>query len=64
MRSLKFIVFLSVGYNIGDGPLLIEAFLINCVLGEVRLNNMKLAKMASAMALLTYTIGRVMMTKI
>ena len=44
--------------------LLIEAALVDSVFGEVRLNDVQLAKMTSAMAVIADTVGLMMMIKI
>lgn len=64
MRPLQPIILMSMSHKIGDWLLLIEALLVNSSLGEVRLDDVKLAQMPSALTLLTDTHVGIMMTEV
>lgn len=64
MRSLKLVVFLGMGNDIRDCPLLIEALLIDSIFSKVGFNDVKLTQMPAALTLLADTVGGVVMAEI
>lgn len=56
MRSLELIILLIMVDDILDCHLLVEASLVNGLLGEIRLDCVKFAEMASAVALITEAV--------
>lgn len=55
MRALEFAVFFVMVDNVRDSLLVIEALLINCVLGQVWLDDVEFAEMAPTGAVLADT---------
>ena len=64
MRSLEPIVLLIMVDHIGDGLLLIEALLVDGVLGEVRLDDVELAEMPAAVAIAAHAVELVMVVEV
>ena len=64
MWSLETIILLIMVHNVGYKFLLVEATLIDSILGEVRLNDVQSAKMPTTMAVVADTISLMMMIEI
>ena len=64
MRSLEPIVLLIMVDHIRDGLLLIEALLVDGVLGEVRLDDVELAKVPAAVAIAARAVELVMVVEV
>lgn len=64
MWSLETIILLIMVHNVGYKFLLVEATLIDSILGEVRLNDVKSAKMPTTIAVVADTISLMMMIEI
>lgn len=58
------VILLIMVDDVGNSFLLVEAALVDSVLGEVRLDDMELAQMSSAAAIITDAIIFIMMTKV
>lgn len=61
MRPLESIVLFVVVYDVWNGALLVETALIDGVFGQIRLDDVHLAKMASAVAVRAYTFVGIVM---
>ena len=64
MRALQPVVLMSVGHEVRDWFLLVEALLVHSRLGKVWLDDMKLAQMPSALALIADTHIGIMMAEV
>lgn len=64
VRAAQGVILLIMVDDVGDSFLLVEAALIDSVLGEVRLDDMELAQMSSAAAIIADAIIFIMMTKV
>lgn len=64
MWSLEAIILLGKDNRPLDSSLIVETFLIDGSLGQVRLNDMKLAQMSSTLAFLADTLSRIMVAEI
>lgn len=64
MWSLQSIVLLIMIYNIGDNFLLIEALLIDGVLGEIGFDDVQFAEMPAAVAITAHAIELIMVVEV
>jgi hypothetical protein len=64
MRSLEAIILLGKDNGALNSFLIVETFLIDGSLGDVWLDDMKLAQMSSTLAFFADTLGRIMVAEI